>query len=70
MSALDTFKLRLNTNISQLSQSDIRLMLKDIYQQIEKLQTEVKLYNETRELPKDRVKVNSNTRRDVPNTGV
>ena len=70
MSSLDTFKLRLNTNISQLSQSDIRLMFKDLYEHIEKLQQEIKLLNETRELSKDRAKANPTPRRDVPNTGV
>lgn len=70
MSSLDTFRLRLNTNISQLSQSDIRLMFKDLYERIESLQAEVKLHNETRELPKSGTKVNPTPRRDVPNTGV
>lgn len=71
MSILDNFKLRLNTNIATLSQSDIRLMFKDLYEQIEKLQTEVlKLQNETRDLSKDRTKVDRVTRRDVPSTGV
>ena len=71
MSILDNFKLRLNTNIATLTQSDIRLMFKDLYEQIEQLQTEVlKLQNETRDLSKDRTKVDRVTRRDVPSTGV
>jgi len=71
MSILDNFKLRLNTNIATLSQSDIRLMFKDLYEQIEQLQTEVlKLQNETRDLPKDRTKVDRVARRDVPSTGI
>ena len=71
MSILDNFKLRLNTNIATLSQSDIRLMFKDLYEQIVQLQTEVlKLQNETRDLSKDRTKVDRVTRRDVPSTGV
>jgi hypothetical protein len=71
MSILDNFKLRLNTNIATLSQSDIRLMFKDLYEQVGQLQTEVlKLQNETRDLPKDRTKVDRVTRRDVPSTGV
>ena len=71
MSILDNFKLRLNTNIATLTQSDIRLMFKDLYEQIEQLQTEVlKLQNETRDLPKDRTKVDRVARRDVPSTGV
>ena len=71
MSILDNFKLRLNTNIATLSQSDIRLMFKDLYDQIKQLQTEVlKLQNETRDLSKDRTKVDRVTRRDVPSTGV
>jgi len=71
MSILDNFKLRLNTNIATLSQSDIRLMFKDLYEQIGQLQTEVlKLQNETRDLSKDRTKVDRVTRRDVPSTGV
>ena len=70
MSILDNFKLRLNTNIATLSQSDIRLMFKDLYEQIGQLQTEVlKLQNETRDLSKDRTKVDRVTRRDVPSTG-
>lgn len=71
MSILDNFKLRLNTNIATLSQSDIRLMFKDLYEQIGQLQTEVlKLQNETRDLSKDRIKADRATRRDVPSTGV
>lgn len=71
MSILNNFKLRLNTNIATLSQSDIRLMFKDLYDQIKQLQTEVlKLQNETRDLSKDRPKVDRVTRRDVPSTGV
>lgn len=71
MSILDNFKLRLNTNIATLSQSDIRLMFKDLYEQIGQLQTEVlKLQNETRDLSKDRIKADRVTRRDVPSTGV
>lgn len=71
MSILDNFKLRLNTNIATLSQSDIRLMFKDLYEQIGQLQTEVlKLQNETRDLSKDRIKADRITRRDVPSTGV
>lgn len=71
MSILDNFKLRLNTNIATLTQSDIRLMLKDLYEQIGQLQTEVlKLQNETRDLPKDRTKVDRVARRDVPSTGI
>ncbi len=71
MSILDNFKLRLNTNIATLTQSDIRLMFKDLYEQVGQLQTEVlKLQNETRDLPKDRTKVDRVTRRDVPSTGV
>ena len=71
MSILNNFKLRLNTNIATLSQSDIRLMFKDLYDQIKQLQTEVlKLQNETRDLSKDRTKVDRVTRRDVPSTGV
>ena len=71
MSILDNFNLRLNTNIATLSQSDIRLMFKDLYEQIGQLQTEVlKLQNETRDLSKDRTKVDRVTRRDVPSTGV
>ena len=71
MSILDNFKLRLNTNIATLSQSDIRLMFKDLYEQIGQLQTEVlKLQNETRDLSKDRTKVDRVTRRDVSSTGV
>ena len=71
MSILDNLKLRLNTNIATLSQSDIRLMFKDLYEQIGQLQTEVlKLQNETRDLSKDRTKVDRVTRRDVPSTGV
>ena len=71
MSILDNFKLRLNTNIATLSQSDIRLMFKNLYEQIGQLQTEVlKLQNETRDLSKDRTKVDRVTRRDVPSTGV
>lgn len=71
MSILDNFKLRLNTNIATLSQSDIRLMFKDLYEQIGQLQIEVlKLQNETRDLSKDRTKVDRVTRRDVPSTGV
>ena len=71
MSILNNFKLRLNTNIATLSQSDIRLMFKDLYEQIGQLQIEVlKLQNETRDLSKDRTKVDRVTRRDVPSTGV
>ncbi len=71
MSILDNFKLRLNTNIATLTQSDIRLMFKDLYEQVGQLQTEVlKLQNETRDLPKDRIKADRITRRDVPSTGV
>jgi hypothetical protein len=71
MSILDNFKLRLNTNIATLSQSDIRLMFKDLYEQVGQLQTEVlKLQNETRDLPKDRTKVDRVARRDVPSTGI
>lgn len=71
MSILDNFKLRLNTNIATLSQSDIRLMFKNLYEQIGQLQTEVlKLQNETRDLSKDRTKVDRVTRRDVPSAGV
>jgi hypothetical protein len=71
MSILDNFKLRLNTNIATLTQSDIRLMFKDLYEQVGQLQTEVlKLQNETRDLPKDRTKVDRVARRDVPSTGI
>lgn len=76
MSYQDSFKLRLNTNIANLSSSDIRLMLKELYRELEKLTETVnnlktsmdKQVNETRNLSQDRPKVGRPIGKDVSTT--
>ena len=69
MSLIDTYKTRLNTSLATLSQTDMRLMFKDLYEQITNLRNEVTtLHNEARELSKDRTKVNRVVKPDVSST--
>jgi hypothetical protein len=76
MSYQDSFKIRLNTNIANLSSSDIRLMLKELYKELEKLTETVnnlktsmdKQVNETRNLSQDRPKVGRPIGKDVSTT--
>jgi len=76
MSYQDSFKIRLNTNIANLSSSDIRLMLKELYRELEKLTETVnnlktsmdKQVNETRNLSQDRPKVGRPIGKDVSTT--
>jgi len=76
MSFQNNFKLRLNTNISTLSSSDIRLILKNLYEELETLKIEVakfktqtdKQENETRNISQDRPKVGRTSGKDVPTT--
>jgi len=73
MSFQNNFKLRLNTNISTLSSSDIRLILKNLYEELETLKTDIdtiktqmdKQVNETRNISQDRPKVGRPVGKDV-----
>lgn len=66
MSLLNNFKTKLNLSFGSVNNSDIRLILKDLYEQVEKLQQEIdKINNEARNLSKNRPPTNKNTRADV-----
>jgi hypothetical protein len=69
MSFQNNFKLRLNTNIGTLSMTDVRLILKDVYDQLENLNLQMeKINNETRTVSTDRLKAGRTFGKDVPTT--
>lgn len=66
MSLLNNFKTKLNLSFGSVNNSDIRLILKDLYEQVEKLQQEIdKINNEARNVSKNRPPVGKNPRADV-----
>lgn len=71
MSLLNNFKTKLNLSFGSINNSDIRLILKDLYEQVEKIQQEVdKINNEARSISKNRPTTNKNLRTDVSDTGI
>lgn len=67
MSLLNNFKTKLNLSFGSINNSDIRLILKDLYEQVEKIQQDIdKINNEARNVSKNRPSTNKNPRADVP----